>query len=96
MKRLNLNRSSDQYFYVKQGNAARVDTINDKNDYKEVTASLNTLQFNKSDQDTLWRVVAAILHLGNIEFDLDEEKLILKKSKFVDTAAELLQVRLIK
>lgn len=69
-----------------------MDTINDKTDYREVSSSLNTLQFTKDDQETLWRVVGAILHLGNIEFDEIEEKLIVKKSKCVDMAAELLQV----
>ncbi|KAJ8950584.1 hypothetical protein NQ314_007808, partial [Rhamnusium bicolor] len=93
LKRLSLTRNPDQFFYVKQGNAAKVDTINDRNDYRDVTSSLNTLQFSKDDQEALWRVVAAILHLGNMEFDLDEEKLVLKKSKAVDTVAELLQVQ---
>lgn len=41
----------------------------------------------------LWRVVGAILHLGNVEFDVDEEKLILKKSRSVDIVAELLRVQ---
>lgn len=94
LKRLNLSRDTHQYFYVKQGNAAVVNTINDKNDYREVSTSLNTLQFSKQDQDTLWRVVAATLHLGNIEFEIDEEdKLRLKKTKGVDYVAELLQVK---
>nr|XP_023024555.1 myosin-IA isoform X1 [Leptinotarsa decemlineata] len=93
LKRLNLSRDSNQYYYVKQGNASKVDTLNDRNDYRDVTSSLDTLQFRKEDHDTLWRVVAAILHLGNIEFVNDEEKLVLKKSKCVDYVADLLQVR---
>ncbi|XP_018562187.1 myosin-IA isoform X2 [Anoplophora glabripennis] len=93
LKRLNLARNPDEYFYVKQGNAHKVDTINDRNDYRDVVSSLNTLQFSKEDQDLLWRVVAAILHLGNVEFDVDEEKLILKKSRSVDIVADLLKVQ---
>nr|CAI5842506.1 unnamed protein product [Callosobruchus analis] len=92
LKRLKLSRSPDHFFYVKQGNAAKVDTINDRNDYREVTNSLNTLQFSKDDQDTLWRVVAAILHLGNVEFDVAEDKLILKKGQSFSNVAELLKV----
>lgn len=120
LRRLNISRSSDQYFYISQGNAARVDSLNDKFLYRDMTTSLNTLQvsyvmrilrnalnfntienftcifsffqFSKEDQDTLWRVVAAILHLGNVEFDLIEDKLELKKSKHVDDVASLLQV----
>nr|CAH7751170.1 unnamed protein product [Callosobruchus chinensis] len=46
LKRLKLSRSPDHFFYVKQGNAAKVDTINDRNDYRDVTNSLNTLQIH--------------------------------------------------
>ncbi|XP_076272228.1 unconventional myosin ID isoform X2 [Rhynchophorus ferrugineus] len=93
LKRLRITRDSNQYFYVKQGNAAKVDTINDRNDFRNVTTSLNTLQFSKEDQDTLWKVVAAILHLGNVEFNINEEKLEVTRSQSVDNVAELLQVQ---
>ncbi|XP_050497892.1 unconventional myosin ID isoform X1 [Diabrotica virgifera virgifera] len=94
LKRLNISRDTHQYYYIKQGNAAVVNTINDKSDYREVMSSLNTLQFSQQDQDTLWRVVAAILHLGNVDFENDDdEKLRLKKSKGVDYAADLLQIK---
>ncbi|CAG9816020.1 unnamed protein product, partial [Phaedon cochleariae] len=92
LKRLKLSRDSHQYFYVKQGNSAKVNTINDATDYREVTSSLNTLQFAKEDQDSLWRVVAAILHLGNVEFEADEDNLALKRSEHVDHVADLLHV----
>lgn len=92
LKRLGLIRNPDQFFYVKQGNSHKVDTINDRNDYRDVVSSLNTLQFSKDDQDTLWRIVAAILHLGNVDFESDEDKLVVKKSKSVDLVADLLRV----
>lgn len=78
---------------MKQGNASKVDTINDRSDFREVTSSLNTLQFTKDEQDTLWRVVGAILHLGNLEFLTDDDKLKLKNPKVAETAAQLLQVK---
>ncbi|XP_030751648.1 unconventional myosin ID isoform X2 [Sitophilus oryzae] len=92
LKRLSITRNPDQYFFVRQGNAAKVGTINDKFEFRDVTTSLNTLQFSQADQETLWRVIAAILHLGNVEFDINEEKLEIKKSKSVDHVADLLQV----
>lgn len=69
-----------------------MDTINDRASYREVTGSLNTLQFNKDEQDTLWRIIGAILHLGNLEFETDEDKLKVKNPKVTDIAADLLQV----
>jgi len=47
LRRLNVTRHPDQYFYVKQGNAARVDSLNDRALFKDVTTSLNTLQVLK-------------------------------------------------
>ncbi|XP_060522962.1 unconventional myosin ID isoform X2 [Cylas formicarius] len=93
LDRLNITRQPDNYFYIKQGNSAKVDSINDSHEFRDVSTSLTTLQFNKDDQDTLWRVVAAILHLGNFEFNVNEDKLELKKTKSVDTVADLLKVQ---
>lgn len=63
LKSLHLTRDPYNYYYVHQGDASRVDTINDNADYKTVSASLQTLSFSKADIDTLWRVVAAVMHL---------------------------------
>lgn len=87
-----MSRTADSYYYIKQGNASKVETINDRASFREVTGSLNTLQFNKDEQDTLWRIIAAIIHLGNLEFETDEDKLKVKNPKVTDTAADLLQV----
>ncbi|CAG9860573.1 unnamed protein product [Phyllotreta striolata] len=93
LRKFHLTRDSQQYFFVKQGNAARVDSISDKNDYRTVQSSLLTLNFTAADQDTIWRIIAAILHMGNLEFVVDEEKLSMKKSKSIESAANLLQVK---
>lgn len=53
---------------------------------------MNTLQFSKDAQASLWRVVAAILHLGNLQFTHDGEKLQIKNKKSVEIIATLLQV----
>lgn len=93
LRKLNLSRSPDNYFFVNQGKASRVDTINDKTDYKTVNSSFSTLQFDANDQDTVWRIIASIVHLGDLQFNItDEEKLQLKKSNSVDYVANLLQV----
>ncbi|XP_044760641.1 unconventional myosin ID [Coccinella septempunctata] len=92
LKKLNLSRNPTDYFYVKQGNATRVSTINDKSDFKDVTHSMNTLDFNKQEQDSIWRVVAAILHLGNVEFTKSDDKLSVKDNRSVEYVATLLQV----
>lgn len=80
------------YFYVRQGKASTVDTVNDRTDFREVMSSLGTLQFSSEDTDTLWRTVAAILHLGNLEFITDEDKVKIKDTKVASNVATLLKV----
>lgn len=93
LRKLHLSRSPDTYYYVKQGKSARVDSINDRTDYKGVLSSLTTLQFSQDDVDTLWRIVAAILHLGTVEFRIEDgESIKVKDRKVTDCVAELLKV----
>lgn len=89
---MNLTRTIDNYFYIRQGQAAKVDSVNDRQDFNEVSRSLETLQFSKDDVDTLWRVVGAVLHLGNIEFVTAEDKVTFKDKKDVKATANLLKV----
>lgn len=66
LKSFHLTRDPSKYFYIHQGNASKVDAVNDHADYKSVSSSLQTLSFSKTDVDTLWKVVAAIMHLVSV------------------------------
>lgn len=39
----------------------------DHKSFFETVNALNTLGFSQEDQDFMWKVLASILHLGNIE-----------------------------
>jgi len=39
----------------------------DHKSFIETVNALNTLGFTQEDQDLMWKVLASILHLGNIE-----------------------------
>lgn len=45
-----------------------MDILNEKADYKGTNGAFKTLGFANDEINTIWRTVAAILHLGNIEF----------------------------
>lgn len=40
---------------------------NDQKSFFETVNALNTLGFSQEDQDLMWKILASILHLGNIE-----------------------------
>lgn len=45
-----------------------MDVLTEKADYKSTNAAFKTLGFSTEEISTIWRIIAAILHLGNVEF----------------------------
>lgn len=54
---------SEEYFYL----ASQPSSDNDRQNFFETVNALNTLGFSQEDQDLMWKILASILHLGNIE-----------------------------
>ncbi|XP_060874388.1 unconventional myosin-Va isoform X3 [Metopolophium dirhodum] len=54
---------SEEYIYL----ASQPSSDNDRQSFFETVNALNTLGFSQEDQDLMWKVLASILHLGNIE-----------------------------
>ncbi|XP_054587690.2 unconventional myosin-Ih [Nothobranchius furzeri] len=73
LQRLGLERNSQHYNYLTQGECAIVSSINDKNDWKSVKNALQVIDFDAESTNHLLEVVASVLHLGNIQFDTDEK-----------------------
>jgi myosin-1 len=63
LKNYRLSRDPDAYFYTQQGKSSKVNTINDVTDSRATNAAFKTLGFSNSEIDTVWSIVAAILHL---------------------------------
>ncbi|XP_075057947.1 unconventional myosin-VIIb [Mixophyes fleayi] len=66
-KQLNLGDSSD-YKYLTMGNCTTCEGRNDVRDYSQVCSALKILLFPEQDQTDIKKLLAAILHLGNLEF----------------------------
>ncbi|KMT03781.1 hypothetical protein BVRB_8g189280 isoform A [Beta vulgaris subsp. vulgaris] len=82
------------FHYLNQSNCYEVDVIDDAKEYLTTRRAMDVVGIESHEQDAIFRVVAAILHLGNIEFskgsepDSSEPKD--EKSRFhLKTAAEL-------
>ncbi|KAF4516828.1 hypothetical protein B566_EDAN006222 [Ephemera danica] len=92
LSKLHLRKDVDAYFYVSQGKAARVDSISDRSDYKNTMSAFRTLDFNPAEVDTVWKIVAAILLLGNIKFRAENDATRPEDSKLIDQVAGLFSV----
>ncbi|XP_043691313.1 myosin-12 isoform X2 [Telopea speciosissima] len=83
------------FHYLNQTNCYEVANVNDAQEYLETRHAMDVVGISQEEQDAIFRVVAAILHLGNIEFvrgnEVDSSKLKDDKSLYhLQTAAELL------
>nr|XP_045596095.1 unconventional myosin ID-like [Procambarus clarkii] len=92
LSRLKLKRDVNAYHFIRQGGTPRVDSIADKADYKTCQQAFKTLGFTPDQIDAIWRIVSAILHLGNIEFSSGGDETQIQNPKVVRNIAELLHV----
>ncbi|KAL9242136.1 hypothetical protein vseg_016167 [Gypsophila vaccaria] len=88
--------SPEKYNYLNQTNCYKLDGVDDAEEYLATRRAMDIVGIYSDDQDAIFRVVAAILHLGNVNFSKGEEvdSSVLKdeKSRFhLDMTAELLR-----
>ncbi|KAI5580492.1 hypothetical protein BDE02_08G157700 [Populus trichocarpa] len=83
------------FHYLNQSNFYDLDGVNESEEYLATRRAMDIVGINANEQDAIFRVVAAILHLGNVEFakgnEIDSSEPKDDKSQFhLKTAAELL------
>jgi len=61
------------FHYTKQGGATEVPGISDELRFEELAQSLGVMRIEGEEQESIWRIVIGILHLGNIAFDKDDQ-----------------------
>ena len=59
----------NSFNYLNQSSIYDSPKINDKEFYDDVNRSFTDLDFTASQQDAIWRTLATILHLGNVQVD---------------------------
>ncbi|KAM7104181.1 unconventional myosin-VIIb isoform 2-T2 [Molossus nigricans] len=57
-----------EYHYLTMGNCTSCEGVDDARDYAHVRSALKILMFSDADNWDLSKLLAAILHLGNVEF----------------------------
>ncbi|KAM3412160.1 hypothetical protein ACQJBY_003690 [Aegilops geniculata] len=94
IKRYKLGDPSS-FHYLNQSSCIKVDGMSDAEEYLATRSAMNTVGITEQEQEATFRVVAAVLHLGNINFvkgrDADSSVVKDEKAKFhLNAAAELL------
>ncbi|KAK4768747.1 hypothetical protein SAY86_026897 [Trapa natans] len=62
-----------KFHYLNQSNCFELDAFDDRKEYLATRKAMDIVGINSDDQDAIFQVVAAILHLGNIQFAKGEE-----------------------
>ncbi|KAL2339400.1 hypothetical protein Fmac_007340 [Flemingia macrophylla] len=86
-----------KFHYLNQSNCIELDGVDDSKEYIATKRAMEVVGISSDDQDAIFRIVAAVLHLGNIEFvkggeeELDSSQPKDENSNYhLKTAAELL------
>ncbi|XP_055730651.1 unconventional myosin-Ih isoform X1 [Salvelinus fontinalis] len=58
---------------VGEGECAKVSSVNDKSDWKTVRKALSIIEFSESNIESLFAIIASVLHLGNVTFVADSQ-----------------------
>ncbi|KAJ4722846.1 Myosin [Melia azedarach] len=61
------------FHYLNQSNCYELDGVDDSKEYLQTRRAMEVVGIGSDEQDAIFRVVAAILHLGNIKFAKGEE-----------------------
>ncbi|KAG8510574.1 Unconventional myosin-Ig [Galemys pyrenaicus] len=92
---LHLERNAALYNFTRQGAGLSTLESDEKSHHQAVTEAMLVIGFSSEEVGSVHRILAAILHLGNIEFEETEEggpeqgTLAVTKEELVDYVAEL-------
>ena len=98
LERLHLNNKSlNQYEYLKSGLTTPVGNIDDKKEFQNLINAFKIMSFDDEEVLNIFKVLAIILHLGNIKFknslnDTKQAVLLDESNETIDKVALLLGV----
>lgn len=84
-----MSRDPSNYHYTNQGST---ETLSERSDYKTTSSAFKAFGFSPDEISSIWRTVAAILHLGNIQFALQDDEIIIANKNVLKSVSKLLNV----
>uniref|UniRef100_A0A663NDQ8 Myosin VB n=1 Tax=Athene cunicularia TaxID=194338 RepID=A0A663NDQ8_ATHCN len=65
---------AEDFFYTSQGGDTSISGVDDADDFEKTRHAFTLLGVKESHQMTIFRIIAAILHLGNLEIHVESSK----------------------
>ncbi|XP_043925992.1 unconventional myosin-XV [Protopterus annectens] len=89
-------QDADTYYYLNQGGNCEIPGKNDSDDFRRLLSAMEVLNFSADDQNSIFRILSSILHIGNIYFEkyeADSQELAsIISAREIRVVAELLQI----
>ncbi|XP_048871147.1 unconventional myosin-Id isoform X1 [Brienomyrus brachyistius] len=89
---LHIQKDPTVYSYIKVGGQVK-SSINDSADFKAVADAMKVIGFTAEEIQTVYKIQAAILHLGNVKFGSDGDTTLIENGKLVSVLGELLSTK---
>uniref|UniRef100_A0A8B9VR94 Myosin VB n=1 Tax=Anas zonorhyncha TaxID=75864 RepID=A0A8B9VR94_9AVES len=64
---------AEDFFYTSQGGSTSIDGVDDADDFEKTRHAFTLLGVKESHQMAIFRIIAAILHLGNLEIESERD-----------------------
>ncbi|XP_066545291.1 unconventional myosin-XV [Amia ocellicauda] len=89
-------QEAETYYYLNQGGNCEISGKSDGEDFRRLLSAMEILSFSAEDQNSIFRVLSSILHLGNVFFEKYEtdsqEVASVVSAQEIRVVAELLQI----
>ncbi|KFV93768.1 Unconventional myosin-Id, partial [Fulmarus glacialis] len=92
LRSLHLQKDASAYSYICPGAQIKC-SINDGAEFKAVADAMKVIGFKQEEIQTVYKIVAAILHLGNLKFSVDGDTPLIENGKVVSIIADLLSTK---
>ncbi|XP_029485091.1 unconventional myosin-Id-like [Oncorhynchus nerka] len=92
LRSLHVSKDPTAFKYIKVGGHIK-SSIDDGGDFKAVADAMKVIGFTADELQTVYKVLATILHLGNLTFGVDGDTTLIENSKVVAVIGDLLATK---
>uniref|UniRef100_A0AAQ5WVX6 Unconventional myosin-Id n=1 Tax=Amphiprion ocellaris TaxID=80972 RepID=A0AAQ5WVX6_AMPOC len=92
LRSLHIQKDPTAYNYIKVGGQIK-SSINDNADFKAVADAMKVIGFTADEIQTVYKILATILHLGNLTFGVDGDVTLIENTKLVSVIKDLLSTK---